>query len=179
MMYKQFYGQWLWLYEHQWSYMIAMNTYHLWSVSYQWILCMISDHRWFLTDHAWTVVIVAMKGCCSYMKRVDHLTYRDPYTSPNSSVCKILIWFVRGGWVIPLHSNSFRSPEFLMIDEILNKLSFPSDLSDFYVCIISIWFVRGWWVIPAIIAPPIAFRLLPLSSTTRHPSQHRFRFIAG
>ena len=25
------------------------------------------------------MVIVAMKGCCSYMKRVDHLTYRDPY----------------------------------------------------------------------------------------------------
>ena len=24
-------------------------------------------------------MIVAMKGCCSYMKRVDHLTYRDPY----------------------------------------------------------------------------------------------------
>ena len=28
-----------------------------------------------------------MKGCCSYMKRVDHLTYRDPYhlgPSPSS-----------------------------------------------------------------------------------------------
>ena len=48
-----------------WSYMIAMNTNHLWSASYQWILCMISDHRWFLTDHAWTVVIVAMKYCFS------------------------------------------------------------------------------------------------------------------
>ena len=62
---KKSYDEWLWLYEHQWSYMITMNTYHLWSVSYQWILCMISDHRWFLTDHAWTVVIVAMKYCLS------------------------------------------------------------------------------------------------------------------
>ena len=30
---KKCYDQWLWLYEHQWSYMIAMNTNHLWSVS--------------------------------------------------------------------------------------------------------------------------------------------------
>ena len=46
MMCKKCYGQWLWLYEHQWSYMIAMNTNHIWSVSYQGILCMISDNGW-------------------------------------------------------------------------------------------------------------------------------------
>ena len=46
MMWKKCYDQWSWLYEHQWSYMIAMNTNHLWSISYQGILCMISDHGW-------------------------------------------------------------------------------------------------------------------------------------
>ena len=46
MMCKKCYGQWSWLDEHQWSYMIAMNTNRQWSVSYQGILCMICDHGW-------------------------------------------------------------------------------------------------------------------------------------
>ena len=34
-------------------YMIAMNTNHIWSVSFQRTLCMISDHGRFFTVHAW------------------------------------------------------------------------------------------------------------------------------
>ena len=61
MMCKKCYGQWSWLNEHQWSYMIAMNTNHLWSVSYQGILCMISDHGW-LFDWSCTEVYISPKN---------------------------------------------------------------------------------------------------------------------
>ena len=72
------------------------------------------------------MVIVAMKGCCSYMKRVDHLTYRDPYSGIN--------WWALVVLALVSHNLRFNEPSPGLTQENCEPcVTVPGDPSDHLV----------------------------------------------